>query len=144
MSERIAGMAKQPEGAEPVCSFCGNRNSQAKLIAGPAIMICADCVARCMEIAREGDEGVQSTAGAQSTTTAQSVGNLTQVPNPPDAYRVLSFLRFGRKRRPEPACNFCGTPGRDLVQPPSPLGTHGLICNQCLNLCQDIIQEHLR
>lgn len=131
-------MAKQPEGAEPVCSFCGNRNSQAKLIAGPAIMICADCVARCMEIASEGDRDVQS------TTTTQSVGTLTQVPNAPDAYRVLPFFRFARKRRVEPMCNFCGKPGPGLVQPPSPLGTHGLICSQCLKLCQDIIHEHLR
>lgn len=131
-------MAKHTAGAEPVCSFCGNHNSQAKLIAGPAIMICADCVARCLEITGEGDRG------AQSTTGVQSVANLTQVPNPPDAYRVLPFLRFGRKRRAEPTCNFCGKPGPDLVQPPSTLGTHGLICNQCLELCQDIIQEQLR
>lgn len=124
-------MAKKTEGAEPACSFCGKRQSQVRLIAGPRIMICADCVAKCVAIAPEGDAGVRSTTG------------LTQVPKP-DAHRLLSSLRLGTMLRRAPKCNFCGGAGPDLVQPPSTLGTHALICSQCLALCQDIIREQLR
>jgi hypothetical protein len=56
-------MAKNAKGAEFPCSFCGKRHPAVKVIAGPGIFICAECVARCVEIAREGDGGVQSTAG---------------------------------------------------------------------------------
>jgi ATP-dependent protease Clp ATPase subunit len=133
MSERITEMAKKTERADFACSFCGKRQSQVKkLVAAPGIMICDECVARCAEIAREGDGGVQSTTGP------------AQVPNRPDARRWLPLLGLGPKSRGEPTCNFCGRPGPDLVQPPSTLGTHALICSQCLALCQDIIREQLR
>jgi hypothetical protein len=132
MSERIAEMAKKTEGAEYACSFCGKRQSQVKkLVAVPWIMICDECVARCAETARGGDGGVQSTTGP------------AQVPNRADARRWLPLLGLGPKSRAEPSCNFCGKPGPDLVQPPSTLGTHALICSQCLALCQDIIWERL-
>ena len=36
------------------CSFCGKRENQAsKLIAGPGVYICSDCVAACSELLRE-------------------------------------------------------------------------------------------
>jgi ATP-dependent protease Clp ATPase subunit len=125
-------MATKTEGAELACSFCGKPQSQIKLIAGPRIQICAECVGRCVEIASEGNARVQSTPG------------LTRVPNPPDAYRLRSLLGLGAKRRSEPTCQFCGKAEPDLVQPPSPLGAHALICGQCLDLCQDVIRERLR
>ena len=35
------------------CSFCGRRESEVeKLIAGPAVFICGECVARCVAILR--------------------------------------------------------------------------------------------
>ena len=35
------------------CSFCGKRESQAQLIAGPGVYICSDCVQTCCELLRE-------------------------------------------------------------------------------------------
>ena len=36
------------------CSFCGKRESQAgRLIAGPGVFICSDCVHACSELLRE-------------------------------------------------------------------------------------------
>lgn len=125
-------MATKTEGVEFSCSFCGQPASQTKLIAGPAIMICADCVARSMEIAREGEGGVQSTP------------DLIEARKQLDAYRLLPCLKFAAKLRREPMCNFCGNLGPGVVQPPSTLGTHAFICSQCLDLCQDIIREQLR
>jgi ATP-dependent protease Clp ATPase subunit len=123
-------MATKTEGAELACSFCGKPQSQIKLIAGPEVFICAECVGRCVEIAREGGGGVQSKTG------------LKRVPSRSDAHPLRSFRGLGAK--PEATCNFCGRAEPGLVQPPSTLGTHALICSQCLDLCQDIIREHLR
>ena len=46
-------MAKNNE--QPIrCSFCGKRESQAaRLIAGPGVYICSDCVSACSELLRE-------------------------------------------------------------------------------------------
>jgi ATP-dependent protease Clp ATPase subunit len=32
------------------CSFCGKKQSQVRLIAGPGVFICSECVALCNEI----------------------------------------------------------------------------------------------
>jgi len=45
-------MAKRDE--QPIrCSFCGKRENQARLIAGPGVYICSDCVQTCSELLRE-------------------------------------------------------------------------------------------
>jgi len=35
------------------CSFCGKRESQARLIAGPGVYICSDCVQACCDLLRD-------------------------------------------------------------------------------------------
>ena len=35
------------------CSFCGKRESQARLIAGPGVYICSDCVQTCCDLLRQ-------------------------------------------------------------------------------------------
>ena len=35
------------------CSFCGKQESQARLIAGPGVFICSDCVQTCCELLRQ-------------------------------------------------------------------------------------------
>lgn len=37
------------------CSFCGKRESQARLIAGPNVYICSDCVQTCCELLRDNE-----------------------------------------------------------------------------------------
>ena len=45
-------MAKKDE--QPLhCSFCGKRETQARLIAGPGVCICSDCVQACSDLLRE-------------------------------------------------------------------------------------------
>ena len=36
-----------------VCSFCGKRDHQARMIAGPGVCICADCVQACSDLLAE-------------------------------------------------------------------------------------------
>jgi len=38
------------------CSFCGKRESQARLIAGPNVFICSDCVQACCELLRDDEQ----------------------------------------------------------------------------------------
>ena len=46
-------MAKNTEQPPIRCSFCGKRENQAsRLIAGPGVYICSDCVAACSELLR--------------------------------------------------------------------------------------------
>jgi ClpX C4-type zinc finger len=128
-------MAQRSADADPACSFCGRRQPSVKLIAGPTLMICSECVARSMDI--EGDRGAQSV-----DARALSVVELTRVPNPQGLFSRL-FRTTGGKHARESVCAFCGKSPPDLVQPPSPLGLRALICPQCLALCQDIIRERL-
>lgn len=47
-------MAKNTEQPPIRCSFCGKRENQAsRLIAGPGVYICSDCVAACSELLRQ-------------------------------------------------------------------------------------------
>ena len=47
-------MAKNNEQPPIRCSFCGKRENQAsRLIAGPGVYICSDCVAACSELLRD-------------------------------------------------------------------------------------------
>ena len=45
-------MAKSDE-KQVCCSFCGKRESQARLIAGPGVYICSDCVEACCDLLQE-------------------------------------------------------------------------------------------
>ena len=47
------------------CSFCGRRENQARLIAGPGVCICGDCVQACSDLLR--DEIVYDDNGALRT-----------------------------------------------------------------------------
>jgi ATP-dependent protease Clp ATPase subunit len=117
-------MAKKTEGTQFACSFCGN-HSPRKLIAGPHIFICDECVARSIEIAPPAD------------TVEHTAGVLIRVPGP------SLWQLFREQRRMVPTCSFCGKAAADLVNPQSSLGTKELICGECRELCRQIIVEHL-
>ena len=42
------------------CSFCGKREDQARLIAGPGVYICSDCVQTCCDLLKEDAYGVDA------------------------------------------------------------------------------------
>ena len=46
-------MAKTDEQQLICCSFCGKRETQARLIAGPGVYICSDCVEACCDLLRD-------------------------------------------------------------------------------------------
>ena len=60
-------MAKNNEQPPVRCSFCGKREGQnIRLIAGPGVFICSDCVAACNDILREEYEDVPAPAGEKA------------------------------------------------------------------------------
>ncbi len=46
-------MATKTEEKPICCSFCGKRESQARLIAGPGVYICSDCVQTCCDLLQD-------------------------------------------------------------------------------------------
>ena len=48
-------MAKTDE-QQICCSFCGKRENQARLIAGPGVYICSDCVQACCDLLRDDEQ----------------------------------------------------------------------------------------
>ena len=43
------------------CSFCGRQESQVRLIAGPGVYICSECVQTCCELLQEDAHTMQAT-----------------------------------------------------------------------------------
>lgn len=46
-------MGKRTMGATGACSYCGKKPEHRRLIAGPGVAICAECIGQCNEILRE-------------------------------------------------------------------------------------------
>ena len=96
------------------CSFCNvSQADTRKLIAGPGLYICEGCVAAATDVV--------ATAGA-----VRGPRQVVLRPALPDELHP---------------CQFCGkAPGRvtTIVK-----GSRARICNECLDLCSDILQEEL-
>ncbi|MBI1317997.1 MAG: ATP-dependent Clp protease ATP-binding subunit ClpX [Candidatus Hydrogenedens sp.] len=85
----------------PTCSFCGKRHDQVnKLIAGPDVNICDECVRLCMEIVAE-DKATKSARGAMKVPTPKEIkGYLDQYVIGQDyAKRVLSVAVHNHYKR---------------------------------------------
>ncbi len=78
-------MAKNKSEASKVCSFCGKSSEHARrLIAGPGVYICDECVHVCMRILNDEDEIVSSDF-------------LEDVPTPQDIHRYLNEYVVGQE-----------------------------------------------
>jgi len=80
-------MAKFGEGSELLkCSFCGKSQKQVrKLIAGPGVYICDECIELCNEII------------AEEFTEQETVG-ITELPTPHEIYEFLDDYVVGQDR----------------------------------------------
>lgn len=68
------------------CSFCGKSEHEVrKLIAGPTVFICDECVALCMDIIRAADKGVLAKDG-------------DDIASPQEIYNVLNDYVIGQER----------------------------------------------
>ncbi|MEA4922247.1 MAG: ATP-dependent Clp protease ATP-binding subunit ClpX [Eubacteriaceae bacterium] len=81
-------MTKYDENNEIKCSFCGRPQSQVKrLIAGPDVYICNECVELCQDIIAEGME---------ESIEAEAVGENAKLPTPKEISRMLSEYVIGQ------------------------------------------------
>jgi hypothetical protein len=97
------------------CTFCGKPQDQVrKLIAGPGVWICGGCVTLARHVIADG------------VTVTTACGPLHVVPH----------------QQPRAQCNFCGKQRDQVTQAGIPRTTgHAIICDQCLDLCDEIITE---
>lgn len=81
-------MTKYDENLEIKCSFCGRPQSQVKrLVAGPDVYICNECVDLCLDIIREGLEEPE----------AQEADKDFVLPTPRDLAKALSEYVIGQE-----------------------------------------------
>src|SRR5665648_1251831 len=88
------------------CSFCGkNQEEVAKLIAGPDVYICDECVALCNEIVHEDEKGAGDAGGlrAAALKPMQINDHLNEyVIGQEFAKKVLSVAVLNNTKRIEP------------------------------------------
>jgi ATP-dependent protease Clp ATPase subunit len=113
------------------CSFCGGRRTEvARLIAGPGVFICVDCLVAHEALVAAAQAGAEDAAGAG---TGHRVEHRPAGPTMPvDLPQRADFAHLG----PE-ACSFCGAApsDRDVI-------IHGYvarICDECVGVCRDIV-----
>ena len=64
------------------CSFCGKSQHEVeKLIAGPSVFICSECVELCNEIIREEPEDVEAEDTREESSEFESITNRTGITN---------------------------------------------------------------
>lgn len=107
------------------CSFCGaHSNDVTKLIAGPGVFICGDCVRLMRRVAVEGHEVTHQGTSLVSTSPVESTAR----------------------------CSFCGhkpkrvgaraeAPNRPPVGKSARRSGSMRICDKCLALCEGILRE---
>jgi ATP-dependent Clp protease ATP-binding subunit ClpX len=68
------------------CSFCGkNQHEVKKLIAGPAVFICDECIELCLDILREENRSLLTK-------------DLTVIPNPKEIFKILNEYVIGQEK----------------------------------------------
>jgi len=107
------------------CSFCGKSQREVrKLIAGPTVYICDECIKVCNEILAEGARIHDPVAVASDS--------------PPSARRTLRASQDAHR------CSFCGGVGSDLGYGDRLIaGPSAPICDWCIGLCNDIVAEEI-
>ena len=106
--------AVRPDPEPLCCSFCGKNQKQVKkLIAGPGISICDQCIAK--------------------ADTVIATGEVAATP--------LSAVKPVGEDAATARCSFCGKRRHQL--PGLAAAAGGMICTECLTLCREIVAEEL-
>jgi ATP-dependent Clp protease ATP-binding subunit ClpX len=96
-------MAYFDDNGEVICSFCGRPQSQVRrLVAGPDVYICDDCIALCEDILKEGEKESQpAESGEMRLLTPREIDEaLSQyVIGQEEAKRVLSVAVYNHYKR---------------------------------------------
>lgn len=88
------------------CSFCGKSEHEVrKLIAGPTVFICDECVELCMDIIKAADKGGTGVASGEKLATPEELRKFLDdyVIGQSDAKKVLSVAVYNHYKRMEAA-----------------------------------------
>lgn len=100
------------------CSFCGKRQEQVrKLIAGPKVFICDECIDVCVEILAED-------AGMEGTSKESSIHKTPDKKTP---------------ERETANCSLCGT--SVLPTEMLPVKSRGVLCGACVDAIEDVLSK---
>ena len=90
MSDKDKDSPPKDKDKAMVCSFCGKQGNEVnKMIVGPSVLICSECVEVCNDIIREGSEGQQADGTAQRPD---------QLPTPTTIKATLDQYVVGQER----------------------------------------------
>jgi len=112
------------------CSFCGKRKNEVrKLVSGPRVFICNECIVRCRDIlgpppprrADDHESSARTTMDEMTSELPPEDEDITAEKKPPD----------------DRHCSFCGKAKTDVDQLVN--GPTVYICNECVELCEDIL-----
>ena len=84
------------------CSFCGKREGQVQLIAGPGVYICSDCVKTCSELLSETELAAERTeAGLETLPTPMEIKTFmdSYIVGQDDAKIALSVAVYNHYKR---------------------------------------------
>ena len=77
-------MSKYDDNSTVKCSFCGKSQDQVKrIVAGPGVFICSDCIELCQEIIENDNEYQEA--------------QITELPKPVDIVKVLDDYVIGQE-----------------------------------------------
>ncbi len=111
------------------CSFCGKRRHEVrKLISGPRVFICNECVVLCREIIGPRPPSL----GADISVLERTTEDLPAQPLADD-----EDVTVEKKPPDERHCSFCRKLKTDVAKLVS--GPTVYICNECVELCEDVI-----
>jgi ATP-dependent protease Clp ATPase subunit len=122
---------------EFTCSFCGKRLSEVrKLVSGPRVFICNECVVRCREMIGPRPPRVVDDLAAPDRTTED-------LPTQPSTDGDGDDDDVTAERRPPDSthCSFCGRSTNDVARLIA--GPTVYICNECVELGEDVINGGL-
>ena len=123
------------------CSFCGKSQHEVrKLIAGPTVFICDECVELCMDIIRE-ETKTQLVKSGDGVPTPRDIKAVLDdyVIGQEHAKKVLSVAVHNHYKRLSHAQK-----NNDVELAKSNIllvGPTVFICDECVELCMDIIRE---
>jgi hypothetical protein len=115
-----------PDLTQPLqCFFCSKGQDEVKkLIAGPAVFICDECVGVCVDIMTSDEQWEVREEGDRLRKEIREEGERLRA-------------RAAALRRDSGACTLCGK--LVLIERLLPVGSRGSLCGECANAVEDAL-----